>query len=260
MKFRLFRPPCIALLELSGTLGGEVRPREWISLLEGLAKTKAIRGVVVELDSPGGSAPSADLFYQVLRRLAQSKPVVAFIRGLGTSGAYLVACGATKIVSLPTALVGSIGVLSLRPIAAELLSRLGIKLQVVKQGEFKDMGAFWRDYTPEELKKEEALVSEIYEDFLEKVAQARNLPLKKAKSYATGEVFTGRKAKELGLVDELGDLEDALELASKLARIPKRVMRIRPRRPWLQRFIFGLADRIAVSIEGRLMRELYPRI
>ena len=131
--------PRIAVLEVYGTLGPQIRGPEFVRTLSALAQDQRVRSVVIDVDSPGGSAPVADSIYRALRHLSARKPTLAFIRGAGLSGGYLIACGASKVVALPTALVGSIGVILVRPVVQELMERIGVKMIVTKEGRLKDM-------------------------------------------------------------------------------------------------------------------------
>ncbi|MFQ6058592.1 MAG: signal peptide peptidase SppA [Anaerolineae bacterium] len=247
----------IAVVELFGIVGGAIRTTDYVGLFEALRKDTRVKSVVLDIDSPGGSATATNYLHLALSKLAAEKPVVAFIRGLGTSGAYLLSCAATRIIAIPNALVGSIGVISLRPVAQELLRRAGIKINVAKGGRFKDMGAFWRDWTDEEVQKEQELIDQFYQDFVQVVAQARGLDQETMEEYATGEVFLARKAQTLGLIDEIGDLERALDLAAELGKVPRRVVYARPPRPWRQRlisrFVASLVEELGAELERRLM-------
>jgi protease-4 len=237
----LFARAPIALVELFGILGGTLKISQYLRLLQTLRDSRKIKAAILDIDSPGGTATASELLHYALLRVAAVKPVVAFIRGMGTSGAYLVSSAATKIIALPTALVGSIGVISIRPIMPELLQKIGIKVSVAKGGRLKDMGAFYREPTEEEKQKEQELVDEYYANFIANVAQSRRLDIEKVKEYATGEVFSARKAKELGLVDELGDLDKAIDLAAQLGRVPRKFFHLRPRRPLLERLLYPAA-------------------
>ena len=115
------------------------------------------------------------MLYHSIRKIAESKPVVAYVRGIGASGGYYLACAASKVVALPTALVGSIGVIYLRPIMEQLLGKVGVEFSVFKGGRLKDMGGFWRSPTPEEGEKFQGLINEIYENFVSVVANGRAL-------------------------------------------------------------------------------------
>lgn len=235
MVWRVWRRARIAVVELHGTLGGAVRSPEYLPLLERAERARWVRALVLDIDSPGGSAAVSEELHRAVARLARRKPVAAYIRGMGASGGYYVACAAHRIVALPTALVGSIGALYLRPTLQGLLSRLGIALEVFKRGPHKDMYGPWRSPEPEERPKLQALVDAVFQEFLERVAQGRRLPMERVREVATGELFSARQALELGLVDEVGDLDAALEWAARAGALPRRVVHLRPRRPWLAR-------------------------
>lgn len=251
--------PHIALVELWGVIGGSVRSGEYGRIFTALAEDPAVRAVVVDIDSPGGSATASDYLHRSLTRLAERKPVVAFVRGSATSGAYLLSCAAIRIVAIPSALIGSIGVISVRPVLRDLLSRLGIQVFVRKTGPFKDMWSPYREPSEEEQRKIQALLDEFHDHFVATVAQARGLDPAKAKGYATGEVFTARRGLELGLVDELGDMEVALERAMELGKVPRRVSYARPRRPVLERLIYRASGALALAVAAELERRLFPQ-
>jgi protease-4 len=233
----------IAVLEMHGMIGGVVRPSTHVPLLRALEESRRVAGVVLDIDSPGGAVPASEELYLSVQRLAKAKPVTAYIRGTGTSGSYYIACGARRIVALPSALVGSIGVIQYRPLVTQLLDKLGVKMDVYKSGALKDMGAPWRADTPEEAQRFQSLVNELYAQFVNVVAQSRKLDAAKAMELATGEVFTGMRAKQVGLVDALGDMEDVLnEMQEGLKLKQRRVSVIRPPRPWYRRFLGGFAQ------------------
>jgi len=249
MKF--FSRARIAVVELSGLITGP-RGKLFFQMLHSLRYSARPRAVILEIDSPGGSAAVSELLFREIFYLSSSRPVIAFIKGMGASGAYLACCAATRIVALPSALVGSIGVISLRPVMPDLLRKLGVRMVVVKGGKFKDMGAFYREPTEEETQKEQALIREFYEDFVIMVARARRLTQEQIEQCATGEIFTARRAKELGLVDELGDLERALDLAAELGKVPRRTYQVRPRRPLLERILQPAVSSVTEAALGEI--------
>ena len=256
----LERRPEIALVEISGIIGGQMRPAEYAMLFRRLAEDPHIKAVILEIDSPGGSATASDYLYLALRRLAAKKPVIAFIRGVGASGGYFLACTAQRIIAIPSAIIGSIGVISVRPVLVDLLQRVGIDVSVSKSGPYKDMGAPYRTLTAEELEKEDALVARFFDRFVDVVAEARRMTPEEVRQRATGEVYIGTHAQELGLIDETGDFERALELAAELGNVPPRFMPVRPRRPLLQRLMSpmgaALAQQLTYELESRLQRRL----
>lgn len=253
------RGPRIAVVEVFGLLAGPRRTGDYVRLLSALADDRRVGAVVLDIDSPGGTATAADYLYGVAAKLAQRKPLIAFIRGHGTSGAYLLACAAHTIVAFPSAIVGSIGALSVRPVLGELLQRLGVRVLVTKSGPFKDMGLVFREPSEEERRKEQELIDSFFQRFLELVTQARHLEQAQVQPYATGEVFTAGRSRELGLVDELGDLDRAIDLAAERGQLPRRVSYLRPRRPLAERLFSPVMASLAEGLEGLLGPTVFYR-
>jgi len=252
--------PRIAVLEISGAIGAQVRGPEMVRTIKGLSEDRRVKAVVVEVDSPGGSASVSDAIYRSLQKLSTRKPTVAYVMSAGLSGGYLIACAATKIVALPTALVGSIGVIFTRPVVQELMEKVGVKMVMTHQGHLKAMFQPWREPTPEEQEKVQALTEEYYSWFVDAVAKARGLDSEVVKQYATGEMFSARRAKEMGLIDELGDMETAIDMASEMGRAPRRLRYVHPHRPLLARLMARNAGALASAMAAELESRLYPRI
>lgn len=246
----------IAIVELYGAIRGGAALRPHLDLLERVKRNPRVKAVVLDVNSPGGGAAASHYVYSAVNKLAEAKPVIAFIREIGASGGYLACAGATRIVAFPSAIVGSIGVLTLMPIVHELLRKWGVKVSVTKSGRLKDMGAFYREPTEEEAAKLQALTDDFYRDFVSVVAKSRRLDEAKAAEWATGEVFTAKQAKALGLVDELGDLDRAIDLAAELGKAPRRYVYVRPPRPLrmrlISRFATELAEEVTAQVEERL--------
>src|SRR5690242_1120474 len=253
---RLFPPGRVATIRLYGPIGGGARTADFVELVRRLRESKRIPAVVLDIDSPGGSATGSDDMFVALERLAARKPLIAAIRGTGASGSYLAAMAARRILAQPHAIVGSIGVISAGPRLARLLDRVGISVSENRAGRLKGMGAPWRDETDEERAKEQQLVDAFYEAFVSRVAKGRGLPDATVRDLATGEIWLGEQAVALGLVDEIGDLERAVELAAEAAGVPARSAPVRLH-PSLfgrlaGRFAATLADAVADEIEARL--------
>jgi protease IV len=253
---RRFPPGHIAVLRLYGTISGGPRTADWIELARRLRASRRVPAVVLDVDSPGGSATASDDIFLALQRLAESKPLVAAIRGVGASGAYLAALAAQRLLAQPHAVVGSIGVISAGPRLPRLLDRLGVSVSETRAGHLKGMGVPWRDETDEERAKEQAIVDAFYDAFVRRVAVARGMSDEQARALATGEVWLGEQALELGLVDEIGDLERAVEVAAEAAGVPARMAPARLRRRLMDR----LLDRVAVSTAAALTDALETRL
>ncbi|MBI2171104.1 MAG: signal peptide peptidase SppA [Chloroflexi bacterium] len=255
------RRPVIGVVEMHGMIGAGIRPSAFYQLLDRVERSHRIGVLVLDIDSPGGGAAASEDLYFKVERLVRKKPVVAFVRGTGASGAYMVACAATRIVALPGAIVGSIGVISLRPVLAQLLERLGVGVAVNKSSPLKDMGAFYRAATSEEETKLQTLVDDLYGQFVERVARGRHMSADQARQHATGEVFTGLRGKEIGLVDQVGDFDDALDLAASLGKVVRRTVYLRPPRSYrlrlLGRFTSWATEGLLEEAEPLLGRRLW---
>lgn len=250
----------IAVMPVRGVIGGALRTDLMIRTLGLARRNRQVRAVVLEIDSPGGAAAASEALYVSVKRVAAEKPVIAWIRGTGASGAYFLACGATKILTFPGAIVGSIGVISVRPVIVDALRRLGTTVSVTKTGPFKDLGAPWREPTDQDIAKEKDLVDAVFKRFVDVVQGARGFDDETIKRVTTGEVWLGENAVELGLADAVADDEDAaLEVARELSGMPHRmVMRLGPRRSLMQRLgVPGAgmgppSDRWLAELEGWL--------
>jgi protease-4 len=185
--------------------------------LDEFAKDDSIVAVVLRVDSPGGGVAVSQEIYDAVVELRKTKKVVASMGSVAASGGLLVACGADKIVANPGTITGSISAIMQFANFEELLKKIGLKSSVVKSGQYKDIGSPLRDMTPEEKVILQDLVDDIYNQFVDVIVRERKLPREKVIAIADGRVFSGRKAKELGLVDYLGDMTSAAKLASKLA-------------------------------------------
>ena len=226
----------IAVVPVRGVIGGAIRTADLVRTLDRARENERIRAVVLDIASPGGDAVASETLYLAVRRLAEAKPVVAWIRSVGASGSYFLACGATRILAFPAALVGSIGVISVRPVLADALKRLGTRVRVIKTGPYKDLGAPWREPTEDDLAKERELVDGMFRHFTTAVREARNFDDAGLARVTTGEIWLADQALDLGLVDGLAEEEAALDEAKNLAGLPRRkVVRLHPRRTVLQR-------------------------
>ena len=230
----LFRKPTIAVVEVHGAIvsksGGplvEVADEEHVSrALRSTLDDPRVRGVVVHIDSRGGSALASDRMLHALRRVAEKKPVVAYLGDVAASGGYMVAVGAQVIVAQPTTITGSIGVVAARPVIEPLLERIGVAVSVVKRGARADMNSPARHLDEGERAALERQLDDIYGSFLRVVADGRSRPVEEIEKLAGGRVWSGRAASEQGLVDRLGGFDVAL--AEVRSRIGGRADRFEP--------------------------------
>jgi protease-4 len=213
--------------------------------LERATNDPGLKAVVLRIDSPGGSPAASQELNEQVQRLKQSgKKVVVSCGDMAASGGYYVAVAADKIVADPATLTGSIGVISTIPNLQDLYSKIGYKEQVFKSGPYKDMMSPSRPITPEEAQIMQGIIDDTYSQFVQAVANGRGLPVDQVLKLADGRVYTGDQAKQLGLVDELGGLYEAVALAGKMAGIasPQEVEYHRPGLTDLLRGLWGLSS------------------
>ena len=256
---RMFPAGEVAVLRLHGPIVGGGRSADLTELARHLRESRRVPAVVLDIDSPGGSATASDDLFLAFQRLAAKKPVVASIRGTGASGAYLAAMAAQRLLANPTAVVGSIGVISASPRLVKLLERAGVEVSETRAGRLKGMGAPWREESPEEHDKEQQVIEAFYASFVRRVAAGRGLSEERVRELATGEVWLGEQALELGLVDEVGDLERAIEVAAELAHVPARGAPVRLRRPFLARLVDRFAGRAATALADQVELRFWDR-
>jgi protease-4 len=241
----------VGLVEVTGTM---VSGSPAVDEIARFARDRTVKAIVVRLESPGGVVAAAQEIFDELKKVrAEGMPVVASMGGVAASGAYYVACGADSIVANPGTLTGSIGVIMSFPNTQELLKKIGIDMQVVKTGEFKDMGSRSRPLTPEERELVGELIGDVYDQFVTVVAVERNLDIEAVKRIADGRVMTGRQAYDLGLVDRLGGFRDAVMLAGRMAGISGEPTVVRKRRHvttlWdILDNLAGMASRMASKV------------
>lgn len=252
------RRPAIAVVDLQGAIGQAIKPLDTSRLIGRLREDASVQAVVLNIDSPGGSAMGSDLIARSISRLREKKQVVAFIGGLGASGGYMLAAEAHWIVALPASLIGAIGVISYRPMVADALERVGVQMRVAKSGRLKDMLSPFREATEEERGKEQRIIDSLHTLFVEGVAKGRSLPIERVRELATGEVYAASDALSAGLVDKLGDIEDAIDWAAERAGVPRTTRIVKPRRSLrdlaLGRASITLAEVIGAELDARASR------
>lgn len=191
--------------------------------LEVARKRKAVKAILLEINSPGGEVTASDIVYQQLKKVQKEteKPVVTIIGTMGASGAYYVACAAKKILAHPTSIIGSIGVLMQAVNLEELAQKVGFKAVTLKSEKtpMKDLLSPFKEVTPEEREMLLGIINSIYDRFVDIVSESRNLSREQVVKIADGGIFTAARAKELGLIDAIGYREDAMGEACKLAGI-----------------------------------------
>jgi protease-4 len=193
-------------------------------------KDRRIKAIILRVNSPGGGVgPSQEIFREI-RKTLEAKKVIASLGSVAASGGYYVASAANKIVANPGTLSGSIGVLMEFVQVEELLKKIGVSVEVLKTGEFKDIGSFHRKLSERDREMIRTLVFDVQRQFVEAVAQGRDLPVEKVREIADGRILSGAQCKDLGLVDQLGNFEDAVELAKVMTGIRGEVTLVHPKK------------------------------
>ncbi len=206
----------VAIVEIKGVI---LDPQPVVENLVKLRKNENVKAIILRIDSPGGGVGPAQEIYGEVKKAKREKKVLVSMGSVAASGGYYIACAADRIMANPGTMTGSIGVILESMEVEELLHKLGLRPMVVKAGKLKDIGSPLRPMTEEEKSLLQGLLDNVHDQFIRAVAEGRNLPPEKVRELADGRIFSGDQAKTLGLVDELGSLEDAISLAGKLAGI-----------------------------------------
>ncbi|MEK7862710.1 MAG: signal peptide peptidase SppA, partial [Chloroflexota bacterium] len=198
--------------ESTSAIGGHTLSRA----LRALREDDEVDAVVLRVDSPGGSAAASDLILREMQLLRERKPVVVSMGGVAASGGYWISCHASRIIADPATITGSIGVFGMMPDLSPLLARAGVRVSTVRTSPFADATSMLRSRNAQELERVQQVVDGIYEGFLDRVSSGRNLPRERVHEIAQGRIWSGADAVELGLVDSLGGLMDAVSAAADL--------------------------------------------
>jgi protease IV len=246
----------IAIVEIDGVIGDD---RDVLDQLRKLRRDPSIKGYLVDINSPGGSVGPSQSIYQELRRLRtqDSLPVIAAISAVGASGGYYIALAADSIYALPGSITGSIGVIMEIPDASELMGKVGVRWQTVKSAEHKDVGSPFRPMNEGDRAILDTLVLDVYGQFVDVVSSERKLERAAVLQVADGRILSGRQAMRVGLIDRLGNREDALRAVGNMAGLgsdPKTVRREEDR-PTLLDVLLG---RGAAGVVSRLVAPLEP--
>jgi protease-4 len=208
----------IAIVEVKGVI---TQSSTVIEELQQYLSDEGVKAIILRVDSPGGGVgPSQEIYREIMRiRTTSKRKVVTSMGSVAASGGYYIACASDLIVANPGTITGSIGVIMEFSNFEELLKKIGIKGVVLKSGEHKDIGSPFREMTPEEKRIMQGVLDNVHEQFIQAVADGRKLDRSKVAQIADGRIFTGEQAKNLGLVDQLGSLQDTIDITAKMAGI-----------------------------------------
>ncbi len=206
----------IALVKIEGPI---IVSQEIIDEIEQYRDDPSIKAIVIRVDSPGGAVAPSQEIYEEVKKAKEKKPVVVSMGSVAASGGYYVSAAATKILANPGTITGSIGVIMEIPNLKGLMDKIGVKTEVIKSGKHKDLASAFRGIGKEEREILQNVLNNVHEQFIRAVAQGRSIPIEKVRKIADGRIFTGQQAKEIGLIDDIGNLKDAIDIAAKLAGI-----------------------------------------
>ncbi len=206
----------VALVRIEGPIldSGKI-----VDEIKEYVKNVSIKAIVLRIDSPGGAVAPSQEIYESVKKASAIKKVVVSMGSIATSGGYYIAAPSSRIIANPGTLTGSIGVILEIPNIEGLMNKIGIKTEVIKSGEHKDIGSAFRGINKEERVILQGVMDNVHEQFIKAVSVGREMKIEDVKKIADGRIFTGEQAVEYGLVDELGTLEDAINAAAKLAGI-----------------------------------------
>ncbi len=249
----------IGVLPIEGTI---TESDTLVAQLVEFKKDRRIKAIILRVNSPGGGVGPSQEIYREIRKTIETKKVIASLGGIAASGGYYVACAANQIVANPGTLAGSIGVIMEFVQVEELLKKIGVSVEVLKTGEFKDIGSFHRKLSEGDREMVRSVVFDVQKQFVQAVAQGRNLPVEKVREIADGRILSGAQCKELGLVDHLGNFEDAVELARTLTGLKGEVTLVYPKKPrgkWWNLFLQDASKAVSRGIRDGLMLRLEYR-
>jgi protease-4 len=238
----------VGVVEVNGVISNS---KGVIQEIRYFVEDDGVKAIVLRIDSPGGGVGASQEIYREVVKAKKVKPVVASFGGVAASGGYYIACGTDKIMANPGTITGSIGVVMQFANLEELFKKIGYKGYVIKSGTYKDVGSPFREMTPEEKELLQEVIDTVHQQFIKAVAEGRKLPLEKVAAIADGRIFSGEQARDLGLVDEMGNLEDTIDMAARMAGIKGKPVVIYPRKrkPSLLDYLTeGIAQRIKEEV------------
>lgn len=241
----------VALVRVEGVI---LDSQDIIDELKNYSKNSSIKAVVLRINSPGGAVAPAQEIYKEIIKLKTKKKVVVSMGSVAASGGYYIASAADRIIANAGTLTGSIGVIMEIPNFKGLMEKIGVETQIIKSGKHKDIASVFKSMTDEERKILQSVLDDVHDQFITAVSEGRDISYEEIKKLADGRIFTGKMAKELGLVDALGNLEDAIKLAGSLSGIKGEPQIITKKEK------FSVWDLIGGAFPRELIKEGFPSI
>jgi protease IV len=242
----------VAVVEIDAPI---IDSKEVVRQLRKYQKRQSVKAIVLRLNSPGGGVvPSHEIYEEVRRTKERGKPVIVSMGSVAASGAYYIACGASRIVSNPGTITGSIGVISQFMNFKALMDKVGVESTTIKSGKFKDAGNPTRKMTDEDISYFQSTIMDVYEQFLDVVSKSRSIPLDTLRLLADGRVFTGQQAYAHGLVDTLGTYQTAISIAGVLGRVQgePRIVQEKKKSTFIDMFFGNTTSKTLNTIQSQL--------
>ena len=240
----------IARVDISGNINSRTA-HQYLEVFSYIEKSKKVKGLILTMNSGGGDAASSEMLMYAVNKIRKIKPVYAVIEGVGASGAYWIASACTKIYAMNTSITGSIGVIGINPNVKELLNKIGVRMDIVKMGEYKDMLSPFSDTDMNGKEKYKEILEYSFSIFKSSVAQNRGLSAEGIDKVATGELFSPISALNLHLIDKLGNYDDAMNDLIMSFGLRGKVKVYAPRRPMIERIV---NSSISTAILDRFLR------
>ena len=242
----------VAVVEVEGII---TEPESINKQIKEFGERDDIKAIVVRINSPGGGVGPSQEIYREIKKVTAKKKVIASMGAVAASGGYYIAAAANKIIANPGTITGSIGVIMEFANAEGLLSKIGFKGYVIKSGEYKDIGSPLRSMKEDEKKLLQNVIDDVHRQFVDVVAENRKLKVEVVKKIADGRIFSGQQAKEIGLVDKIGNFQDAIDIAASMSNIKGKPVVLYPEKKGIRLWdiIFGDA---ASALGGQMLKKL----
>ncbi|MBD3250695.1 MAG: signal peptide peptidase SppA [Candidatus Pacebacteria bacterium] len=235
-----------------------ITPSRTRAIINQLESDQTIKAVVVDLNSPGGSVVASDEIYQQFKQLDQKLPVIFRLNETGASGGYYLSLAGRQIVASPATITGSIGVIAYSPNVSGLMGKLGVELNVFKSGPYKDMGNPAREVSATEEEIFQSLVDDSYQMFVEVIAAERELEKEQVLQLADGRIYSGIQAQQNGLIDQVGGLTEAIDLAATEASLDDPTVFVYQTGGWWSSLLNSKLGQVKLSLLGQELSRSIP--
>jgi protease IV len=246
----------VGVIEIVGAIADS---KTIVDQIKAFREEDAVKAIVLRIDSPGGGVGASQEIYREIQRTVPEKAVIASMGSVAASGGYYVAAACDGIVANPGTITGSIGVVMGYTNIEELLSKIGLIPVVIKSGEYKDLGSPVRPMTAEEQSLLQELTLTIHRQFVDAIAEGRQMQVDQVEAIADGRIFTGEEAETLGLVDRLGNLQDAIQWAGELGGIQDKIETVYPEKEGISLINYIVESTVKLWTEGGLRPHLSPQ-